>query len=192
MEKYSFITNNCLGSTFYQKIEREYDNPFIGSYFQDEDQYLKFCLNFEYYMKLEPIFSSPKLDIDTNNTSVPPDSFPVMFLDDIEIHWIHETDKNMCLNKYNRRLERLNDKIPFFVWGDSLLHRPHSESERKELIIKFNTLENSIYFNKNNIEEWKDESFDDRNYNNGWVQPLKWLDSTLICNLLINFFNSTV
>lgn len=190
MKKYSFITNNCLGSTIYSKLNKQYDNPFMGSYFQDDKQYLKFCKNFEYYISLKPVFSSPKLPIDTNNSEVPPDSFPVMFLDDIEIHWIHERDHNKCLNNYNRRLHRLKNKIPFFIWGDSLLHRYHLDSKRIELIKEFNAIKNSIYFNKDNIENWKYKSFNDRVVNNGWAQPLKWLDSTFIFNLLIDFFNS--
>jgi uncharacterized protein (DUF1919 family) len=190
MEKYSFITNNCLGSTIYSKLNKQYDNPFMGSYFQDDKQYLKFCKNFVYYISLKPVFSSPKLPIDTNNPEVPADSFPVMFLDDIEIHWIHERDYNECLNKYNRRLHRLKNKIPFFIWGDSLLHRYHLDCERIELINEFNTIKNSIYFNKDNIENWKYKSFNDRVVNNGWAQPLKWLDSSFIFKLLIDFFNS--
>ena len=189
MEKYSFISNNCLGSAIYQRLGREYDNPFMGSYFQDDDQFLKFCLNFNYYIDLQPEFLNPKLPIDTNNPTVPPDSFPVMFLGDIEIHWIHETDRNICLEKYKRRLDRIKDKIPFFIWGDSLLHRYHSEVKRDEIIKMFQTLKNSIYFNKDNIPEWRNKSFTDRNENNGWAQPLKWLDSNFVVDLLVNFFN---
>lgn len=190
MDKYSFITNNCLGSTIYQKLNREYDNPFMGSYFQDDNQYLKFCLNFNYYINLNPTFSNPKLSIDTNNSEIPPDSFPVMFLDDVEIHWIHEKDKEICLNKYNRRIERLKKKIPFFIWGDSLLHIHHSDSERIKIISQFTSIKNSVYFNKDNIKEWSDKSFNDRVINNGWAQPLKWLDSNFIFNLLVDFFNN--
>lgn len=56
MENYSFITNNCIGSEICKKLNREYDNPFIGSYFQDDDQFLKFCSNFEHYINLKPEF----------------------------------------------------------------------------------------------------------------------------------------
>lgn len=188
MENYSFITNNCLGSSIYQRLKREYDNPFMGSYFQDDDQYLKFCLNFEYYINLEPTFSSPKLPIDTKNSECPPDSFPVMFLEDIEIHWIHETDKDVCLDKYKRRIDRMKNKFPFFIWGDSLLHRPHTEKHRENLIIDFMKIKNSIYFNKYNINEWKDKSFEDRKKNSGWAQPLNWLDSNFIFDLLYKYF----
>jgi len=110
-----------------------------------------------------------------------------MFLDDIEIHWIHETDQNICLDKYNRRLERI--KTPFFVWGDSLLHRMHSETQRQEFINNFKTVKNSIYFNKDEIQEWKDVSFDNRNYNDGWAQPVNWLTMNFEADLLINSFN---
>jgi uncharacterized protein (DUF1919 family) len=160
----------------------------MGSYFQDDNQYLKFCKNFEYYISLIPYFSSPKLPIDTNNPEILPDSFPVMFLGDIEIHWIHEIDEHICLNKYNRRLERLKNKIPFFIWGDSLLHRYHTEDDRIKNIKEFNTIKNSVYFNKDNIKEWRYKSFNDRVINNGWAQPLKWLDSTFIINMLVDFF----
>ena len=187
MERYSFITNNCLGDVVCRNLNVEYDNPFIGSYFQDDDQFLKFCSNFKHYISLVPVFKKGFLPIDTNCPSIPPDSFPIMFLDDIEIHWIHETSKEDLLEKYNGRLSRM--KIPFFVWGDSLLHRPHTDDERRDIISEFSKIENSVFFKKEEVEEWKDKSFTDRKENNGWAQPLNWLDFNFVKDLLVKYFD---
>ena len=35
--------------------------------------------------------------------------YPVIHLDDIEIHFIHENNNDLCINKFNRRLERLKN-----------------------------------------------------------------------------------
>lgn len=186
METYSFITNNCLGDVIYKHLNIKFDNPFIGSYFQDDDQFLKFCLNFKYYTSLVPVFKKGLLPIDTNCPSIPPDSFPIMFLDDIEIHWIHETSREELLQKYNRRLSRM--KTPFFVWGDSMLHRLHTDNKRQDIISTFSNIENSVYFKKEDVDEWKDKSFNDRKENNGWAQPLNWLDFNFAKDLLVKYF----
>ncbi len=189
MDNFTFITNNCLGGMIiYPRINREFDNPFMGSYIIDDDQYLKLCMNFDYYMSLEPVFSNNKLPMDITSP-IKPGTFPVMFLDDIEIHWIHETDEKVCLEKYKRRVERMRKKIPFFIWGDSLLHRPHTDEERLSIIRKFNTLENRIYFNKDSIIEWKDKSFDDRHDYGGHAKPLNWLDWNFLFTLFYDIYN---
>lgn len=193
MDKYTFVTNNCLGQSIYNTRKQLYDNPFIGSYIQDDDQFLKLCLNYEYYITCVPVFSKPLQPMDTNYPPIPPGSYPVMFLDDIEIHWIHEKDSKHLLQKYQRRLQRSKSKIPFFVWGDALLHRPHTDEEREQLIVQFNSIPNSVYFRKEDISEWKNKSFSDRNnVTTGWARPLNWLNFQKITELVHKHFEKNI
>jgi uncharacterized protein (DUF1919 family) len=189
MEKYTFISNNCIGSQLYGKINREYDNPFMGSYFQSDYQFLKFCKNYYYYISCEPVFKEPILPFDTEGP-VKPGTFPNMFLDDIEINWIHETDEKECIEKYNRRIKRGINKTPFFIWGDSLLHQEHTTEKRLKLIEDFENINNTFYIRKDSHERWKKCSFKDRNPGNGFANPVPWIDFELCVNVIIDYFNN--
>jgi len=189
MEKYTFISNNCLGSKLYGKMNREYDNPFMGSYFQCDKQFLKFCKNYYYYISIEPIFKDPILPFDSEGP-ITPGTFPTMFLEDIEINWIHETNEKECLEKYNRRIERTLHKTPFFIWGDSSLHQEHTNEKRLEIIEEFENINNTFYIKKDNYERWKFCSFKDRNPGNGFARPVPWIDFDLCSNIFIDYFKN--
>lgn len=44
----SYITNDCLAAFIYQKLSTEYGAPLIGSLFGSDEQYVKFCKNFDH------------------------------------------------------------------------------------------------------------------------------------------------
>lgn len=189
MKKYSFITNNCQAVGLYNILNRQYDTPFIGSYFQSDEQFVKFCQNYDYYIKIKPIFKEPILPFDTMG-EIKPGTYPTMFLDDIEISWIHEKNEEECLIKYNRRLERHLKKTPFFILGDSLLHQYHNENERIQLINKFTSINNSFYIYQNMAEEWKLYSHLDRNPGDGFARPTTWIRPDIVNKLIIQYFDS--
>jgi uncharacterized protein (DUF1919 family) len=184
MNNYTFITNNCQGESIYKMLNREYDNPFIGSFIQDDDQYLKFCLNFDHYISQTPRFDKNILPV--HQIAQIDKNFPVMFLDDIEIHWIHETSIDELSEKYKRRLDRMNGKTPFFIWGDPLLHRPCSEEQRNNYINMFSQLQNRFYLKKEIVPEYQDKSMDDRIINPGWAQTLKWHNFNISAAYILN------
>ena len=156
--KYSYITNNCLGQVLYFWESREYDSPFIGSIFLNDYQYVKLCQNYEYYISLKPIFAEPLKDSvwDKQNNGIwykhieITPGYPVMFLDDIEIHWIHEHDITLLLEKYNRRIQRYkeNGSIPIFMLSFSDLCNDHTEEEYTKLINDFTSIKTSLYLTK--------------------------------------------
>lgn len=156
--KFSYVTNNCLAQALYFSESREYESPFIGSIFLNDYQYVKMCKNYEYYISLKPVFSEPKIDsiwAKQNNgvwykhVEISP-GYPVMFLDDIEIHWIHENDTNLLLEKYNRRMQRYRQLglVPLFMLSFSDLCNDHSKEEYTKLINDFTSIENSLYLTK--------------------------------------------
>ncbi len=184
MENYYFITNNCQAVSLYHLINREYDTPFIGSYIQDDLQYLKLCKNYDYYMNLKPTFGNPILPVENKG-------HPTMFLDDIEISWIHETNEQECLEKYNRRKERSKGKKPFFIWGDSLLHQYHQEEKINELAKEFSNIPDSLYLSQDFSEEWKGCLQTDRKgyEGGGWATPTNWIKPELVNSLVVEYFN---
>lgn len=175
--QYSYISNNCLAQVLYFSESREYDSPFIGSIFLNDCQYVKFCQNYEYYISLEPVFGEPKTDsiwakqnngIWYKHEEISP-GYPVMFLHDIEIHWIHENDVSLLLEKYNRRLQRYrqSSSVPLFTLSFSDLCNDHTEYDYNKLIDDFTSVENSIYLTKykNDIKD-KENVF----FIKDWVQ----------------------
>ena len=154
-----YITNNCGNLYFHFREKRGYDHPFIGSLFVNDLQYVKFCKNFLYYLKVTPRFGNP----DTSSTWAkqngrgwfkdeeifPP--YPVMYLEDIEIHWIHEKDENELMGKYKRRLSRFwitEKETIVFLLSDADLCNNHSIEERKNMLKDFMFISNSIYLSK--------------------------------------------
>lgn len=158
MPKYTYITNGCQAGFLYKKMDRQYDNPFMFSLFLDDWQYVKLCKHFFYYINLVPIFGEPKKDNiwfkQTGNSRKREDNknYPVMFLGDIEVHFIHAENKKEVLEKWTRRVERLktNDLKPVFILTQRSLMNKHSDDDRKKLLTEFVSIENSFLLIKNN------------------------------------------
>lgn len=190
---YTFISNNCQSASLYSLLNRKYDNPFIASYFQDDFQYLKFCKYYNRYINTEPRFGEAKLPFNKNykNEGLTYEHILNMFLDDIEITWIHEPNgANILLDKYIRRRQRGLNKTPFFIWGDSLLHQRHTEENRKKLIEEFKKIPNSIYIHKESRPEYIDKSFDDRVEDDGChARPVNWIHPEIINEEVIKRLN---
>ena len=39
------ISFNCAGGAIYNKLNIQYETPFVGHLFRSDDDFLKFCLN---------------------------------------------------------------------------------------------------------------------------------------------------
>jgi len=175
----TYITNNCTSLHFYFTESREYDNPMIGSLFVNDEDYVRFCNNFLYYMRVKPTFGDPRKVSKwaLQNRSVwyihpeikPP--YPVMYLEDVEIHWIHEKNKEELLDKYIRRRDRFWElrPTPIFLLSCGDLCNDHSPEEHTKLVSSFLSVKTAIYVTrepsdlKNGdrielLEEWRNES----------------------------------
>lgn len=153
--KMAFVTNNCGCLSFYFTLKIEYNHPFIGCLVVNDLQFIKLCQDFDRYMTIEPRFGIP------NPTSVWASQagnggwyshheiqipYPVMYLEDIEIHWIHETNSETVVDKYNRRRQRyLSFKPqPVFMWSDADLMNDHEDTLEK-IVGEFSSIKNSLY-----------------------------------------------
>lgn len=157
---FTFISNTCRAIHVFGNFNAEYNNPFIGSLFVNDLQYLKFCQNFDYYITVKPRFDLPNQNstwaIQNNGVwyknpviKIP---YPVMYLDDIEIHWIHEDNIETILDKYNRRLARCKNTIPIFILSCSEFLNDHNNSDREYIIKEFVKLENGFFISRNKDE----------------------------------------
>ena len=99
-DKNIIISNSCLGFGLSDNIYTgEYNNPFVATLIPDDENYLKLCSNLKYYMSCEPTcdyipsntteYSKQTNSIWYNNpeVNIP---YPIIHLEDIEIHCIHE------------------------------------------------------------------------------------------------------
>ena len=105
---FTIISNNCWGGVCYEYFNLPKNSPTVGSYFFADD-YIKFISKLKNYLslKLEIInareskyFSTLK---ELNQLNV-----PVGKLDDIEIVLLHYKDPKVALEKWKRRVDRIN------------------------------------------------------------------------------------
>jgi uncharacterized protein (DUF1919 family) len=173
----SVISNSCVGSLVYQKLNEQYITPLVGSLFMDDFMYIKFLENYELYTTLKPdvIDNFDKNFFFKLHTEVK-HNYPLMVLDDIEIHWIHETSANDVLSNWERRMERTNNDNLVFIWTASEFMQIHDEDERRELINRFCCLPEYTIFLTERPEEavvgdnfivkfvpsWKNKTQEDR------------------------------
>jgi len=165
---FPLITNNCLNTTFYKfEYKRKYDHPFVGSLFVNDDQYIKFCKNFEKYIFIEPRW----VDKPNPNTiwakqngnegwykheTIPP-TYPICVLGDVEIHYIHE-ELDIIKEKYDKRIKRVREMLinnlisdgkcaynPVFLLSFADLMNDHTTEKYNEIINNFLTIDSSIY-----------------------------------------------
>jgi len=156
---YTLISNSCVSAKIYQllnpgvnKLFVDYTNPFIASWFPEDEQYVRFCEHYDHYTSLEPRFGEPKCFNwyrDTRsyrnlNRKLP--VYPVMFLGDIEIHWIHETSEKLLMKKYRERLKVSKELEPVFLWSDPEMFNIHSEEEERDLFYKFCDMDRKTIF----------------------------------------------
>jgi hypothetical protein len=112
----TFLNNTCLGHQMFVelKLNKKYNNPFIGSLFVNDYDFIKYCNNLNYYINVIPKFDKGNQNnLWMKSKIAKKGGYPIMYLDEIEIHWIHEKsgEKDKLLEKYNRRNERFKKFI---------------------------------------------------------------------------------
>lgn len=114
-------SNTCVGWDIYKKFNLEYTSPLIASLIPNDIEYLKLIKNFKNILNDNKINISniPKkntiFEIQNNYPyykheiiKVP---YPIIKIDDIDIHFIHETELDLTYNKFIRRIERCKNII---------------------------------------------------------------------------------
>lgn len=95
------VANNCWGYNLYESLGREYNTPFVGLFLHPEC-YLQLLENFDEYLGSELSFGN------TTRYSTRQTHYPVGYLRDIEIHFLHYRSAEEALAKWQRRLARMN------------------------------------------------------------------------------------
>jgi uncharacterized protein (DUF1919 family) len=155
-KNFSILGNNCVLIGIYHKFGLPFSSPTIGLFFFPED-YIKFLENLNWYLK-QPIqfshttkhISALKLRKAINR------NYPIGILGDIEIHFMHYTTQEEALEKWNRRLLRINYNNLFILFSDS-----EPEEYREELLERFERLpfEHKIFFSSKPNDKYKSVVF---------------------------------
>ena len=105
---FTVISNNCWGGRCYDYFNLPKLSPTVGAYFYAEE-YVKFCKNLKYYLGCH-------LEVQTADKSKYYESLKgkgeenvlIGKLDDVEIVFLHYKDEQTIVEKWNRRVGRIN------------------------------------------------------------------------------------
>lgn len=131
---FTLITNNCLGGIIYKDLNIKFNSPTINLFIEDED-YLKFIENLEYYINFNLVEEKSN------------ENYPIGKLDDIKIHFLHYKTFTEAKEKWVERTKRINYENIFFIMSDT-------NEIKEELVEKFDSLpirHKILFSNQKNI-----------------------------------------
>lgn len=115
---FTIISNNCTGGYVYQYFGLPYKTPTEGLYFTTRD-YIKLIERPEYYFRQNVLLIAPqKSTLAQKGKDI---HYPVGLLDDIEIYFMHYPDPQEAINKWRRRVSRMNFSKLFFLLTETEL-----------------------------------------------------------------------
>jgi len=166
---FSIISPTCAGVALYKRFNSgvdehfiDFTNPLISTLFLSDEQFIKFCENYDYYIGLTPIFgkgTDGKIQErlrDTGKGYYGGGQYVLIMLDDIEIHCIHEPlgSEALVLRKWKGRIKNGEGLRRFFIMAESDFLTLHGEDERRSLVDRFLRLPGySIFLTQRAAEE---------------------------------------
>lgn len=117
-DSFTILSNNCWGGTVYESYGLPKQSPTIGMFIMPSD-YLQLLRNLEWYLTQPLEIISPDDSKWKNQLSHKKKwgTYLIGRLGDIELHLLHYHDKALAIEKWNRRIKRI---------------------DRKHLVVKFN------------------------------------------------------
>lgn len=119
VEDFTIISNNCWGGTVYESYGLRKNSPTIGMFIMPED-YLNLISNLDYYLSMPLKFIEPEeskwcvqLEQKSNWKT-----YVIGVLGDVELHMLHYHDKNIAIEKWNKRIQRINRERIIFKFND--------------------------------------------------------------------------
>lgn len=116
---FTIISNNCWGGTVYESYGLPKQSPTIGMFIMPED-YLKFLGNLDYYLSHPLVLIRPE---DSKWKGVLSHkhnwgTYLIGKLGDIELHLLHYHDEKAALDKWNRRINRIDKEHLIVKFND--------------------------------------------------------------------------
>jgi len=182
---YSIISNSCAGYGIHRELYKDecYINPFVGACIYNDEQYVDFLERYSTmkYIDMVECKHTPKF-IPLPHPIVDP-NHPVCTWGCLDIHWIHESDLQVTMETFKRRLERGIDVEPIMIWSSIEMF----QGRVLELIKRFLNLPHKSIF-VTNVESDLELKYDDTMHH---VIYCPNLVQTTIINLVVDFAHSS-
>lgn len=182
-KNFTIISNNCVGWGFYGKFGLKYQTPTIGIFWYPSD-YIKFLENFEYYIKQPLKFTDTSWNPKANDARKER-YFPTGLLGDVELQcFAYKTEKE-ALEKWNRRVPRINRDNLFVIFSDKYGGFKEEYLERYErlpfshkifLSSKPREGHSSVVYLRNNESELNVGELARFRYYERYIDVVKWLN----------------
>lgn len=136
---FSLISSDCNGPFILHDLGMKFNSPTVNLYFMLDD-YIKFLQNLDHYLSQKLIFSD-ELEAEKG--------FPVAFLDDIKIFFMHYNSREEAESKWMERAARVNKENLFVMMT-------FKDSTREDILKEFEALPYShkVVFTKNKYKEY--------------------------------------
>ena len=102
----TLIASNCNGCLMLHDLDVRYNSPFVNLFITAED-YIRLLQNFECYMSMELQFP---IKCETH--------YPIGYIGDVEIHFVHYRDTEEAQKKWNERKKRMDMSNSFVMFTD--------------------------------------------------------------------------
>lgn len=144
---FTIISNDCWGAEIYRWMKKPYNTPFVGLMLM-APCYIKLIQNLNHYLSQPLTFRKDSIYSEMNSFRETRNYYPIGQLDDIEIHFLHYESKDDALDKWNRRLKRMNNDRLFIKFDGE------KDLANTELINRFlkTTHNNKLCFLKGNTK----------------------------------------
>ena len=94
----SIVSMNCIGGVLYHDAHSRFLSPTVNLYFSATG-FLRFVNNLEHYLSVTPVIYEG-------------DHYPIGYIDDIEIRFMHYKSVSDAFEKWEKRKKRINiDKV---------------------------------------------------------------------------------
>ncbi len=103
----SVISNNCWGGIACRALGLECRGPFRNLFLRDED-YLRCINDLNTYCTMTPTYKRDEIDPNSDK------QYPVLGINDIEIHCNHADSVEEAIEEWNRRCKKINYEELFF------------------------------------------------------------------------------
>lgn len=126
-DNFTIISQNCIGTMIYHDLGIRFNSPTINLYMESQD-FIKFIENLDYYLSID----AKKIKFITS------DDYPIGYLEDLKIYFVHYSNENEVIKCWNRRRKRVNFNKIYIIMTDR-------DGCNEEII---NRYDNAIYENK--------------------------------------------
>lgn len=97
----SVLSSNCNGAFILHDLGQPFNSPFVNLYLEPKD-FIRYLQNIDHYLNQELSF-------------IKGSAYPIAYLDDIKIHFLHYKNAQQAKEKWQERSQRINFDNLFII-----------------------------------------------------------------------------